>query len=363
MSVSQSVHPDFKLNGLSYTSPQELLEFADVLRAQGAAHEVELSDFLNEWFDDSDSLVVKTSGSTGAPKDIDLAKSAMIQSAKTTGKALDLPEKTEALLCLSSSFIAGKMMVVRALTLGWHLHVVAPTMEALTEYDSDYDFVAMVPAQAMNSLAALEKVGTLLIGGGVVSPQLESLLQDVEAKAFVSYGMTETVSHIALRRLNGEEAKNYYTALPGISLSQDARDCLVINAPGISDGPVVTNDLVKLIDKQRFQWLGRVDNVINTAGVKIFPEQVESDLKDSLEVPFFISSEPDETLGERVVLVVESPTPDGRSTGIHKELFNNLPKYSRPKKIYGISKFLYTETGKIRRQEIMSLIKNYQQNK
>ncbi|WP_435577918.1 AMP-binding protein [Gilvibacter sp.] len=353
------VHPDFKLNGLSYESPQDLLEFTAVLKQQGAAHEMALASFLSEWGNSEDHIIATTSGSTGTPKPVKLSKAAMIHSAKTTGEALELGPKTEALLCLSSDYIAGKMMIVRALTLGWHLHVVAPSMEALTEYDSAYDFVAMVPAQAMHSITALEKVGTLLIGGGMVSNQLEQALQGVATKAYVSYGMTETVSHIALRRLNGAAASENYKTVSGVSLSLDARGCLVIEAPGISSVPVVTNDLVDLISETEFKWLGRIDNVINSGGIKIYPEQVESALEEQLDVPFFVAAEPDPVLGQRVVLVVESPSPDGRASGVHKDLFDGLPKYSRPKKIYGVSKFRYTETGKIRRNEILSLLQNY----
>lgn len=360
MSLHKEVHPDFKLNGLAYSDAADLLNFTTNLRTQGAPHEAQLANFLNQWFDDQTYVLAQTSGSTGEPKQVKLAKSAMIHSAKTTGKALDLGPRTEALLCLSPSFIAGKMMVVRALTLGWHLHVVAPSLEALTEYDSSYDFAAVVPAQAMNSLIALEKVGTILIGGGVVSPKLEQALQEIDTRAFASYGMTETVSHIALRRLNGPEATPHYTAVPGVKLSLDKRGCLVIEAPGLTEVAVITNDLVKIIEDGRFEWLGRVDNIVNSGGVKIHPESIETVLSDSLDVPFFVASEPDEVLGERLILIVESPTSDGRATGVNKNLFNTLPKYSRPKKIYGISKFLYTETGKIRRQEILSLIRNYQ---
>ena len=358
-----AVHPAFKLNGLSFDSAEELLDFTVNLEQQGAAHEVSLSKFLQEWLNNDDFIVTTTSGSTGAPKAIRMPKSAMVYSARKTGEALNLGPETEALLCLSSDYIAGKMMCVRALTLGWHLHVVAPSMEALTEYDSEYDFVAMVPAQAMHSLAALDKVGTLLIGGGVVSTQLEEALQSVETAAYVSYGMTETVSHIALRRINGEQASAYYKALPEVTLSLDTRGCLVINAPGIATDPVITNDLVEFKDESQFKWLGRIDNVINSGGIKIYPEQIEAALQDQLDVPFFIAAEPDPVLGQRVVLVVESPTSDGRASGVHKGLFDSLPKYSRPKKIYVVSKFRYTETGKIRRKEVLSLIESYPKKK
>lgn len=360
MGYSAFVHPDFKLNGLAYTSPKELLGFADQLLEHGAVHEVSLAEFLHDWFSANDDLVVSTSGSTGDPKPICLSKIAMTHSAKTTGEALELEPRTEALLCLSCDYIAGKMMVVRALTLGWHLHVVAPSLEALTEYDSSYDFVAMIPAQAMHSLPAMDKVKILLIGGGAVSPKLEAALQNAETQAYVSYGMTETISHIALRRINGSKASSSYTAVAGVSFSKDDRDCLVVNAPALSEQPLITNDLVKLISQTQFEWLGRADNVINSGGVKVYPEALEAQLSDTINAPFFIASEPDDVLGERVILVVESPTRDGHATGIHKGLFNDLPKYAKPKKIYGISRFLYTETGKIRRTEILSLLQDYQ---
>lgn len=358
MKTHQIVHPEFRLNGLDY-GLEELKDFLPDLQEAGAPHEAAMADFLLDWFSDSNSIKLKTSGSTGKPKKLVLSKSSMIHSAKTTGEALELAAGTEALLCLSPEYIAGKMMLVRALVLGWHLHVVAPSNDALVEYDSEYDFAALVPYQVLTQLNALNKVGKILIGGGPVSKSLEALLQPLKVKAYASYGMTETVSHVALRLINGPEKSYAFKAVSGVSFSTDSRDCLVIHAPEITPEPLVTNDMVTLEDQQTFTWLGRFDNIINSGGVKINPETVEHALSGKISAPYFIASEPDDLLGQRIILVVESPPKKPASTGITQDIFQDLPKYSHPKKIYGVSRFLYTETGKIRRKEVLKLLKKY----
>lgn len=354
----QFVHPKFKLNGLAY-SFTELGDFLEALKKEGAAHEIAMANFAMEWMSDSKKISVATSGSTGTPKTISLEKRAMIHSAKCTGQALDLPAGTEALLCLSPEYIAGKMMLVRALTLGWHLHVVAPSNNALKEYDSHYDFAALVPYQVASQLEALTKVKKILIGGGPIPQSLEAALQGVAVKAYASYGMTETVSHIALRTINGPDKSETFNALKNVTFSLDDRECLIIHAPDLLEKPLTTNDMVRLENDTEFAWLGRWDNVVNSGGVKIHPEQIEQALSSKLKTPFFVAAEADELLGQRLVLVLERSDQSSTNIGINHGLFDALPKYSKPKKIYSISKFLYTETGKIKRNQVMELLRNY----
>ena len=350
--MSQPLHSSFKLNGLFYNE-ETLLKLADDLTNHGHQHEKLIGEFLRQWFNDSPFLTVRTSGSTGTPKNIKIAKNAMINSAVATGDFFDLPSGTSALLCLSAGYIAGKMMLVRAMTLGWHLHIVAPEKDALTQYDNSYDFVAMVPYQVHHSLRALQKVKKIIIGGGEINPKLEAKLQSLSTQVFATYGMTETVTHIAARSVNGTNKSNYYSALPNVCFEKDERGCLVIDAPTVSEKRVVTNDLVNLISKTQFEWLGRYDNVINSGGIKVFPEQVEKKLSNFIFQPFIIASEKDAILGNQVILIIETDSPVNKET--IKNAFSVLENYQRPKKIYTFSKFPITETGKIKRTEILKM--------
>lgn len=355
--TSPVLHPKFKLNGLSYSSAEELLNFADGLIEQGAAYEVSMAQFLEEWLSFDTTVTVKTSGSTGVPKDILLKKEQMVNSALATGGYFKAGEGTKALLCLSSDYIAGKMMLVRAMVLGWDLHVVAPQKDALTEYDNPYDFVAMVPLQLKHSIDAIDKVKKLIVGGGAISAELEQQLQTKSTEVFATYGMTETITHVAVRRINGFAKSNVFSALPHVKFATDARGCLVIDAPRVSEEKVVTNDLVTLHSPISFEWLGRFDNVINTGGVKIKPEVVEAKLSSFIKVPFIITAEEDQELGERVILVIENaggdPSPD------YSEAFSALDAFERPKKVYTVSQFPYTETGKIKRADLLSIVSRH----
>ncbi len=351
--TSQNIHSAFKFNGLNYNATQ-LKVFARELAEKGDKYEVSIGEFILQWLNDSDAVVVKTSGSTGKPKEVLLQKRYMVNSAIATGIFFKLGANTKALLCLPSMYIAGKMMLVRAMVLGWDLHVVAPEKDALTQYDNDYDFVAMVPYQVHHSITALKKVNKLIIGGGTISKELEERLQDVSTEIFATYGMTETITHIAVRRINGVARSHNFTALPNVKFSLDDRGCLVIDAPDISEEQVITNDLATLISPSSFAWLGRVDNVINSGGIKISPEAIEKKLSEYMTLPFVITSEADEHLGERIILIIENI--ENIEKPNFSEAFSSLEKYERPKKIYTFSEFPYTETGKIRRKEVLKIL-------
>ncbi|MBL4663313.1 MAG: AMP-binding protein [Flavobacteriaceae bacterium] len=355
--TSPHIHPKFKLNGLSYPSAEELLNFADGLIEQGDDYEVSMASFSEEWLSFDDTVVVKTSGATGTPKEIVIFKELMINSAKATGAYFKTGEGTKALLCLSSDFIAGKMMLVRAMVLGWDLHVVAPEKNALTEYDNSYDFVAMVPYQLHHSIDALDKVKKLIIGGGSISAELEAKLQDKQTEVFATYGMTETITHVAVRRINGFAKSEVFSALPNVKFSMDERGCLVIDAPSVSLERVITNDLIELYSSLSFIWLGRHDNIINSGGIKIRPEELEAKLSAHLKVPFIIASEKDVELGERVILVLECPTGDEPQD--YSAALSALHSFERPKKIYTLSQFTYTETGKIKRGDVLQVLDRY----
>ena len=351
------LHPSFTFNGLQYSEP-ELKEFAEKLQDVGDEYEQKIGKFIAQWLSDAPTVKVKTSGSTGAPKKITLQKNQMIASAKATGSFFELGEKTSALLCLPANFIAGKMMLVRAMILGWDLHVVAPEKDALTQYDNEYDFAAMVPYQVFHTLDAIHKIKKLIIGGGAVSTELRARLQNVPTEVFETYGMTETITHIAVKRINGPLASQEFTALPDVMFEQDHRGCLVVKAGTISEKKVVTNDIVALTSPTQFSWLGRYDNVINSGGYKLYPEKIETKLSTMIDRPFVIISEKDDLLGERAVLVFEAP--NGEQLPNYAKAFNVLDPYERPKKVYTLSKFPHTETGKIKRADVKRILKALQ---
>ncbi|MBT8262513.1 MAG: AMP-binding protein [Bacteroidia bacterium] len=354
--TSQSLHPAFKLNGLDFSSAEEVLNFADGLLEDGNDQEASVVRFLEQWLDFNETVSVKTSGSTGDPKVIELRKEHMINSAKATAAYFKTGVNTRALLCLSADYIAGKMMLVRAMVLGWDLHIVTPSKDSLTEYDNDYDFVAMVPYQVWHSLESLGKVKKLIIGGGRIPAELETKLQEVSTEAFATYGMTETSTHVAVRRLNGPARSDSFSALPDVKFSVDERNCLLINAPNILDHPLTTNDVVTLNSPTNFNWHGRYDNVINSGGIKIYPEIVEAKLSSDISNNFLIASEKDEELGERVIMVYEG---NERSAPNLSEAFRKLEPHERPKRVYSLSRFVYTETGKLKRQDVLKVLQKY----
>ena len=349
------LHPKFKLNGQAFPSAEALMECASHFVEKGKDDEVAIGNFILEWLDSDDFIIVNTSGSTGIPKEIKLQKSHVLNSANATVTYFDLKEETKALLCLSAEYIAGKMMLVRAMMAGWDLHTVAPEKNPLENINGDFDFTAMVPYQVFHSLKDLHKVKKLIIGGGAIPRKLEKELQQVFTKIFATYGMTETISHVAVRPLNGVEKSKAFTALPKVNFSLNENNCLQIHAPEISEETVATNDVVELLSPTSFRFLGRIDNVINTGGVKVHPEIIEGKLSLHINKPFFIASEEDEALGELVILIIESEKQ--LQLEDFSEAFQTLSGYEKPKKIDSIPSFIYTETGKIKRAETLKLIK------
>ncbi len=351
------LHPNFKLNGEAFPSSEALKKHAKNLIVNGKNDEPAIGKFIGEWLNEDDFIIVKTSGSTGAPKEIKLQKEHVYNSADATANYFDLPENTKALLCLSAKYIAGKMMLVRAMIAGWDLHLAAPGKNPLEKRDSDFDFTAMVPYQVFHSLNDLKKVKKLIIGGGAVPRKLEEELQQVSTKIFATYGMTETISHIAARPINGDEKSTVFTALPKVNFTQNENGCLQIQAPEISEEIVVTNDVVELLSATSFKFLGRIDNVINTGGAKVYPETIEEKLSLHISRPFFIASENDAALGERVILIVESN--EVLTLENFSKSFAALSPFEKPKNVYATKQFDYTETGKIKRAEVLKmLVKN-----
>lgn len=346
------IHKEFTLNGKSFSDSLTLLAFVKNTLPKHLS-------FLQELFDVADFITVFTSGSTGAPKSINIAKKRMLHSAKATALFFDLPAKTTALHCLSSHFIAGKMMWVRALSLGWCIDVVPVDAKPLTHTKSNYDFGAMVPLQVQNSLEALPRISKLIIGGAPISYDLAQKLKKIHANIYQTYGMTETITHIAVRQLVSKDKKNIfsnlYKTLPGVSLAIDNRNCLLIDAPKISDNQVITNDVVRLEDGNEFEWMGRFDNVINSGGVKLFPEKIEQKLMPFITNEFVITSIPDQNLGEKLVLVIASATPIEAIEDYF--LKASLFKFEIPKKVFYLQEFKKTSNGKIKRNDVLIELK------
>ena len=307
-----------------------------------------IEEFLEEWNNASPYVHVQTSGSTGAPKPMLVEKQRMLASACITCDFLGLKSGDTALLCMSLDYIAGKMMVVRALERGMKLVTIEPN--GCPEWEGMVDLAAMVPLQVWNLLhqhpSRLTQIRHLLIGGGAIDERLEEALKDFPNAIWSTYGMTETLSHIALRRLNGPTASSWYTPFEGVTLSQTEEGCLVIEAPAVHDGKLVTNDIAEL-STQQFRILGRKDNVICSGGVKIQMEEVERMLRPHLSIPYIITRARDERLGETVVLLMEGGNPDEAKTVCQRV----LPKYWQPHRFLSVDRLPLTETGKPARAE------------
>ncbi|MGC1473113.1 MAG: AMP-binding protein [Psychroserpens sp.] len=346
------VHLKFKLNGSSFDY-DDLKEVAYSLVKEGEVYEQVIGNFLLDWLDDRDYVLTKTSGSTGLPKSIRIKKQEMVNSSVMTGDFFGLEPGQKTLHCLPGQYIAGKMMLVRAMILGLELDLAPPTTIPSYDHYKAYDFCAMIPLQLKNSLNRLDHIKTLIVGGASVSSTLQASLQDVNATIFETYGMTETVSHIAVRQLNHIDNKtSHFEILRDISIAKDDRGCLVVDAPQLSKNPVITNDVIDLVSKSEFDIIGRYDNMINSGGVKLFPELIEAKLQSKITQRFFIASEKDAALGEKVILIIESKTND-----LEHSVFDSLDKFEVPKIIYNIPKFVETANGKIQRQKTYEEIK------
>ena len=349
-----SLHQDFSIHGRTI-SFDDLTEVSYSLIKEGEEFEKQIGEFLLDWIDDSQTLFVKTSGSTGQPKTISLKKDHMINSALATGSYFDLTPKSSVLLCLPATYIAGKMMLVRAMVLGLDIYFVPPTSNPLEETSRSFDFGAMVPMQVAHSLPKLHLIKKSIIGGAPISTTLRKELLSVSNASFETYGMTETITHIAVKPLTiSAENDLPFSTLPDIEISKDDRGCLVINAPKITDEIVRTNDVIELVSNSEFKWLGRIDNVINSGGVKLHPEHIEKVISKYIDTPFFVTGVPDEELGQKVVIVVENTTKQKIQEII--DSITDFKKFEKPKAILIIKQFQRTESGKVQRAKTLEQI-------
>lgn len=352
---------DLYLDGHSYTWAWVRRHGGDLDPADYPAHVYHSLRFIWQWLRGQTSFSLTTSGSTGAPQPIHLTRAQMQASARATGVAVGLQTGDRALVCLNPAYIAGVMMLVRGLELGLRLTVIAPTSRPLADFSAEppFDFTAFVPMQLHTTLqqaadtAHLNQMRAVLIGGAPLSPALAQQAQNIVAPLYHTYGMTETVSHVALRRLNGSQADALFTPLPGVTCQLDERGCLMVRGPMTADAWVTTNDRVDLTADGRLRWLGRIDHVINSGGVKVQAEEVEAALQQLLpEQRLCVLGLPDERLGQCVTAVIEGVPWD--VAALRARLATQLTAYALPRRIEFRPNLPLTPSGKIDRLALLA---------
>ncbi|MDY3344546.1 AMP-binding protein [Riemerella anatipestifer] len=311
--------------------------------------EYQVLNFLEDWYSEKPCVSVKTSGSTGVPKIFEVEKERMKASATMTCDFLGLNRSDKALLCLPVEYISGKMMLVRAMERGLKLLIKTPSINPLEDLDEEVDFCAMTPLQVEYSLGKIDLIKKLIIGGAAVSESLKAKLKGVTSHIYETYGMSETLSHIALKQITPNEELDF-KPLQNIFLTQDERGCLCIEAPLLTSEKLTTNDLVELKEGGVFSFLGRVDNVINSGGVKIIPEQLEDKLKKIIPNELVFTSVSDAILGEKLVLVIEGKASQ-ETEKLLSEIVYDKP-YHAPKEIVFLDEIPRTPNGKVNRVEL-----------
>ncbi len=328
--------------------------------------EKEIWQFILQWFGPDAEVEIHTSGSTGKPKAIKHSKRAMVGSAGLTCSYLQLKEGITALLCLPVNRIGGMMMVVRCITNKMKLLCLEPSANPLAHLTKDIlpQFAALTPMQlypvkdSYELFRLTEQIDCIILGGSEVPRGLTELINNMANRVYATYGMTETISHIALKRLSGKNRDSHFQLLPGITVTKDERDCLVINAPGLNIHGLATNDVVELYSDDRLNWLGRLDNVINSGGIKVYPEQLEEEMRERVLVPFFIAGIPDERTGQKVVMVIERATITENELELLNSYLETMDSKTRPKELLLTIRFSKTATGKLKRAESLLATEN-----
>lgn len=321
-----------------------------VAQSEGEQH---VFDFISQWLSGQQKFIINTSGSTGKPKPISIQRRQMEISAQKTGTFLGLKKNDSTLICLSAEHIAGKMMLVRTLELGLIATYVDPCSNPFEKVNQSFDFTALVPLQVQNIVdnattkKAFYNTQYIIIGGAPLSSSLEHQLLNSPNNIYQTYGMTETVSHVALKNVSkGQQA---YQALPDVIFDLDQRGCLKLNAPMATPNEQITNDVVQLHSPTSFTWKGRIDFVINTGGIKVQTEELEQKIHHILQdqnFNFFIFPKADDQLGEKICICFEANTIDDNLLDVLKE---KLPPFHGPKELYLLEQFSYTKTGKLDR--------------
>lgn len=319
----------------------------------------DLFRFIIDFLGENVALSQKTSGTTGEPTILELRREAMIRSAKMTLDYFGLNPGDSALLCLPTEYIAGKMMVVRALVGGLNLRTVKPSGEPLENLSGAVDFAAMVPMQLFQSIkkpGQIQQIGKLIVGGGEISPGLRKTVMKIEKpRIFETFGMSETYTHIAIKRINGPNPTEDFSILKGVNVKKDSRGCAIIDIPGITEKTVVTNDLIETKSRNNLKWLGRIDNVINTRGIKVIPEVLEEKIRKIIELELVVVAIPDDELGEKILLVVENDSDDLPKAEWMGLLRAKLKNHETPRAIFAIPKLPRNAAMKVLRKEIFKI--------
>lgn len=337
-------------------------------------YEAKTLELCRDWLNGVQEFGIQTSGSTGAPKVITLTRQQLEASAQATITVLNIKPKDKLLVSLNTETVGGLMLLVRGFLAEMEMTIIEPTANpfAVLPPGSRFDLASFVPMQLHEMLqlspespAFLNQMKAILVGGGPVNAPLHAQIKQLTVPVYHTYGMTETASHVALRLLNTPQASPYFKALPGVQLATDARGCLTISGQQTNQERIVTNDLVRLLDGETFEWLGRADFVINSGGVKVQAEKVETALELALAQlgltqNSFIASLPDARLGEKVIAVLEGqPLDQVRKSQLLHKLENLLTRYELPKALFYLPQFKKTASGKLDRLQTLKLAQHF----
>jgi O-succinylbenzoic acid--CoA ligase len=309
-----------------------------------------LTSFLNDWNNLSKKITVETSGSTGNPKTIYIEKKAISNSAVATNSYFNLNESSVFLQCLPTKYIAGKMMLIRSIEANGKIVFSDSYSNPLLNLNQPIDFCAMTPFQVSNAIKHSKEnfkwINTLIIGGGIINSELEQVLKTIPTKCYHTFGMTETISHIALRKINSKGKSDIYSCLEHVTIDVNTKNQLIINSKKLNVQNLITNDIIEIIDAKRFKWKGRLDNVINSGGVKHYPEFLEQKLEETLKgYNYIIDKTKHPELGEQIILIIETK----KNVKFRKSIFINFDSFEIPKKIFELTKFIYANNNKINR--------------
>lgn len=323
-------------------------------------------EFEKEWNDDLDYVVCQTSGSTGKPKEIRLSKEFMRESARRTNEFFGIISTSRLHTCLDFRYIASKMMVVRADEAKCSLTSEEPSNRPLGEIPKEerIDLLSVVPSQMdwiLDTASPWKGIRNILVGGSAIPAMIRRRIAISDYEVWETYGMTETASHIALRRV-GEDESDPFDTLPGITVSVNSKGCLVVNLP--EKQKVVTNDLAEVISSTQFRILGRADHCINSGGIKIIPEDLERQLGPFIAFDYCVSSVPDKKWGERLVLAIDIQEMEIDEEFLKKAVTVRLNQFKKqlnlgvkaPKEVVAVKGFPKTPNGKIDRKTLRNML-------
>lgn len=320
--------------------------------------EMEVFRFCSEWNEGKAEFQFHSSGSTGVPKSIVLTRTQLISSAQLTGQWLSLAPRDVALMALPVQYIAGAMVLVRALVLDLDVLLVDPCQNPLEQVqDLSIQLASFVPTQWATILnsnihvqAIFSKAKGVLIGGASLDTNLEKATVALDLPIYHTYGMTETVSHVAYRDLHEESP--YFHCLPGVEIQLNTQGCLMVQGPMTAEQWIETNDLVHMVDEYTFEFVGRADRVINSGGKKIFPDLVENWVRrfygqKKWKGEILLVGLPDSFYGQKAVLFTTMDLSEEEKNQLIDFLKEHLASEDCPKAIVFRPRFELLGNGKI----------------